>query len=143
VPSAEAALTPPQRAIPDPVATAPAPRMLAKDVASLLTSGDAMLRTGDVTAARLYYELATEAENPEAALRLGKTYDRAYLALNGLNGIYADAAVAARWYQYAQALGSDEAGAALAGVVSDDGTANPSNTLDKLFEQFLTSGKEQ
>ena len=144
LPIAEVALTPSQQAVPDPVAPAPAPRISAEEVANLLTSGDTALRTGDITTARLYYERATESENPQAALRLGKTYDPTYLALNGLNGVYADAAVAARWYRYAQALGSPEAGAALAAVVGSNGTANPSK-VDKLFEQFLsrTSGKGQ
>lgn len=133
LPRGEATMMTAQHADPHPVA--PAPRISAEEVVTLLTAGNAALRTGDVTTARLYFERATEAENPQAALRLGNTYDPGYLVLVGLSGVRGDAAVAARWYRYAQALGSVEAGTALVRVVGNDGTPH---ALDNLFDQFLS-----
>lgn len=127
----------PQQAIPAP-APALTPQISAEEVATLLASGGAALRTGDITTARLYFKRATEAENPQAALRLGNTYDPAFLAAAGLKGVHSDAAVAERWYRYAQALGSAEAVTALAGLVGNDDVSNTPNAMNTLFEQFLS-----
>ena len=137
MPTTEAAMAVPQQAVADPV-SAPMPHIPPDEVAILLASGDAALRTADVTTARLYFARATEAENPQAALRLGNTYDPAFLAMAGLKGIHGDAAVAERWYRYAQALGSIEARAALAGIAGNDGISNTPNATNTLFEQFLS-----
>jgi len=47
-----------------PPATAPpaaSPRLSTEEIAELLARGDALLRTGDVASARLFYERATDA----------------------------------------------------------------------------------
>lgn len=129
----------PRQAAPVPAAApAPTPQITAEEIATLLASGEAALRTGDITTARLYFERATEAENPQAALRLGNTYDPAFLAMAGLKGVHSDAAVAERWYRYAQALGSAEATTALASLVGNDDVSNTPNAMNTLFEQFLS-----
>jgi len=127
----------PRKAVPNP-APAPPPQISAEEAAILLASGDAALRTGDITTARLYFERATEAENPQAALRLGNTYDPAFIAMAGLKGVHGDAAVAERWYRYAQALGSTDAATALASLVGNGDISSTPNAMNNLFEQFLS-----
>jgi TPR repeat protein len=84
-------------------------RASAAEVSALLTRGDSLLGAGDVASARQFYERATDAGNPQAALRLGETYDPSFLALAGLNGVRGDLAVATRWYRRARELGNPEA----------------------------------
>jgi hypothetical protein len=79
------------------------------EISSLLTRGDSLLGVRDVTSARLYYERAADAGDAQAALRLGKTYDPAFLALARLNEVRGDPVVAARWYRHARDLGNPEA----------------------------------
>ena len=79
------------------------------EVSSLLTRGDSLLGVRDVTSARLYYERAADAGDAQAALRLGETYDPAFLALAGLNEVRGDPVVATRWYRRARELGNPEA----------------------------------
>jgi TPR repeat protein len=68
---------------------------------------------GDVASARLFYERAAEAGDGQAALRLGESYDPAFLARSHLNGVRGDAVAAARWYRQARELGITEAEALL------------------------------
>src|SRR5205807_2187786 len=49
------------------------------DVSMLLNRGDSLLSTGDIASGRLFYQRAAEAGNGQAALRLGNTYDPAFL----------------------------------------------------------------
>jgi hypothetical protein len=56
---------------------------------ALMARGDALV------AARLFYEFAADAGNAQAALRLGQTYDPAFLAKAQLRGVRPDASVAA------------------------------------------------
>jgi hypothetical protein len=79
------------------------------EFSSLLTRGDSLLGVRDVTSARLYYERAADAGDAQAALRLGETYDPAFLALARLNEVRGDPVVAARWYRRARELGNPEA----------------------------------
>jgi|SRR5579863_1808048 len=138
----EAAVTPRQQTVTDPAAV-PIAQVSSDQVATLLVSGEAALRIGDIATARLYFARATEAENSRAALRLGNTYDPAFLSAAGLKGIHSDAVAAERWYRYAQALGSVEARTALVGLAHNDNISNTSDDMSTLFERFLsrTGGK--
>jgi len=85
----------------------PAPS--ATEIAALLARGDALIAKGDLASARLFYERAAEAGDGQAALRLGESYDPAFLAQAHLNGVRGDAVAAARWYRRARELGITEA----------------------------------
>jgi TPR repeat protein len=73
-----------------------------------LARGDTLLRTGDVASARLFYERAADAGDGRAALRLGATFDPAFLEENVLRGVRGDSARARLWYQRARDLGEVE-----------------------------------
>jgi hypothetical protein len=122
---------------PTPAAQAVGARLPAEEVAALLARGDALFGNGDIVSARLYYERAAEGGDAQAALRLGETYDPAFLARARLNGALSDAAAAARWYRYARGLGAVEAEILLTGVAANDEPAKSSKDMNKLFEQFL------
>ena len=69
---------------------------------------------GDIASARVSLKRAAIAGNAQAALELGKTFDRAFLAKWGVLGPAADAAQAREWYDRAIKLGSTEASQHLA-----------------------------
>jgi hypothetical protein len=79
------------------------------EVAELMTRGDEMLATGDVAAARLFYERAAESGNAAAERQAGKTYDPLFLADTHVRGLRGDPVAAARWYRKASAGGDAEA----------------------------------
>jgi hypothetical protein len=81
------------------------------DITELMTRGDEMLATGDVAAARLFYERAAESGNPAAERQAGKTYDPLFLAETHVRGLQGDPVAAARWYRKASAGGDREADA--------------------------------
>ena len=59
-----------------PVAAAePAPTISQPEMDELMARGRQMLATGDIVAARLFFERAAEAGNAAAAAEAGKTYD--------------------------------------------------------------------
>ena len=89
-----------------PAATA---RLPADELAALLARGDTLFGNRDITSARLFYERAAEGGDAQAALRLGETYDAAFLVKAGLRGVRDDPAAAARWYWRAHALGAADA----------------------------------
>ena len=70
-----------------------------------MARGDAFLRVGDIASARLFYERAADAGNGSAALRLGATFDSAFLSRAGVRGMPGDPARAASWYRRALDLG--------------------------------------
>jgi TPR repeat protein len=74
-----------------------------------LEHGDAMLRNADLTSARLFYERAAAGGDGRAALRLGATFDPAFLDRAGLRNVKGDAAEARLWYGRALDLGMAEA----------------------------------
>lgn len=92
-----------------PALASPNPRLSAAEVSDLLGHGDALLRTGDVASARLFYERAAAAGDGRAALRLGVTFDPAFLGRAGLRNVQGDAAEAQSWYSRAFDLGAAEA----------------------------------
>lgn len=87
---------------------APGPGLSGAEIAVLLEHGDAQLRTGDVASARLFYERAAAAGDARGALRLGATFDPAFLGRAGLGKMRADAAEARSWYGRALDLGAAE-----------------------------------
>jgi hypothetical protein len=84
-------------------------RISPSEAAALRQRGDALLATGDVASARLFYERAATAGDAMAALRSGEAHDPQFLAEAGITGVRGDRAVAARWYRRAAELGAREA----------------------------------
>jgi hypothetical protein len=80
-----------------------------EEVAVLLKRGKDLIATGDLAAARLMLRRAAEANNAEAALALGATYDPLVLRQLKAYGFTADAAMARSWYEKAAELGSSAA----------------------------------
>ena len=89
-------------------------------VAILISRGDALLATGDVTAARLMYRRAADTQSIAGALAMGMTFDPKVLAQIGVQGLSADTQLAALWYQRAATLGSSDAVRLLRQLRSDD-----------------------
>lgn len=85
------------------------PRQSAADAAALLARGDVLFSAGDIDAARLFYQRAAEAGEPEAAIRLGETFDPTFLDHLHLRGIPGDVEAALTWYRRARDLGAAEA----------------------------------
>ena len=80
-----------------------------QEAATVLARGDAVLRTGDVTSARLFYLLAAEGGDSTAALRLGMTFDPAFLQEARLGHVVGDLPQALHWYRRSSDLGSSSA----------------------------------
>lgn len=76
---------------------------------SLLARGDAFLTTGDLASARLFYESAAAAGNGMAALRLGGTFDPAFLMRARIGRVQGDSSKALYWYRKARDLGNNDA----------------------------------
>jgi Protein of unknown function (DUF2914) len=74
-----------------------------------LARGNAYLQNGDIASARLFYRLAAEHGNSEAAMRVGLTFDPLYLSAEGVVGMKPDVGQAAEWYARAMEMGSSEA----------------------------------
>ncbi|HZB90709.1 MAG TPA: hypothetical protein VE397_04655, partial [Stellaceae bacterium] len=81
----------------------------AADLVELMARGDQLLATGDMVAARLFYERAAEHGSAAAARQAGKTYDPLFLAESNARGLRGDPVAAARWYRKASAGGDREA----------------------------------
>ena len=95
-----------------PAATALAPPIsgLSKaELTELLHHGDTLLRIGDISSARLFYERAADAGDGRAALRLGASFDPEFLGRLGLGKLQADPAEARSWYSRARDLGEIDA----------------------------------
>jgi hypothetical protein len=85
------------------------PILSAAEMSELLKHGDDLLQIGDIASARLFYERAAIAGNGRAALRLGATFDPAFLERAGLRNLKGDVAAARSWYSRALDLGLAEA----------------------------------
>jgi hypothetical protein len=94
---------------PTPSAASTPPAMAPEVVAVLITRGDELLSTGDVTAARLMYGRAAAAASADGAAAMGMTFDPTILPRFGVRGLEADRQQATIWYQRAADLGSSEA----------------------------------
>ena len=68
----------------------------------LVKKGDEQLAEGNVAAARLFYERATDAGLAQGAMALAATFDAVELARIGVRGIQPDAKEARRWYERAR-----------------------------------------
>jgi TPR repeat protein len=88
---------------------------------ALLARGDALFVSGDLASARLFYERAANAGDGHAALRLGETFDPAFLARTGLVGFRANASVAAYWYRRAGELGVSDGKILLQAIAAETG----------------------
>jgi hypothetical protein len=75
----------------------------------MLARGEEYLASGNVAAARDFFERAADIGLAAAALRLAATYDPEELRRSQAQGIVADAAMARQWYQRARELGEPEA----------------------------------
>jgi hypothetical protein len=95
---------------PDAAAGAPAlTNLTSNGIKALINRGDLLLGSGDITSARLFYERAANAPDAQAALRLGESYDPAFLQRARLNRAAGSVSLAAQWYQRAGELGAPEA----------------------------------
>ena len=112
-PEPNAAMAP---ALPPPemtstVATSPRPieqGFSASEIAALLERGNALLRSGDVASARLFYERAADAGEAQGAVRLAETFDPVFLDRAYLRGVRGDFAAALSRYRRARELGATE-----------------------------------
>ena len=101
-------------AIPLPEATIAAAVPVNPEGKALLGKGDMLFKSGDLHTARQFYEQAFAKGVAEGALGVGRTYDPAVFAELKVQGLKADAKLAAEWYQRAAAAGSSDASLALA-----------------------------
>jgi hypothetical protein len=91
---------------PAPVLAAPAPDAVsAGETAELMARADQLIATGDIAAARGFYERAAEQGNAPAMTSVGKTYDPLFLEEMRVRGSRGDAGKAAEWYRRADAAG--------------------------------------
>ena len=90
-----------------PIAPPPAQRKLdQEEIAVLLKRGKDLIANGDLAAARLVLQRAANANDAEAALALGATYDPFVLRALKVYGFKADPVMARVWYEKARELGS-------------------------------------
>jgi len=110
---------------PAAVPVLPAARQLlsTEEIAELLARGDAFLNRGDIVSARLFYERAADTGDGRAALRVGTTFDRAFLGQNVLPHVQDDPTKARLWYQRARDLGEAEAERRLKSLETQPSTA--------------------
>jgi len=87
-------------------ATLPLP---AEQVTALLARGDAFVQRRDIASARPLYERAAAAGNGSAALRMGESFDPAFLDRIGVYQMAGDRHLALFWYRRARDLGNAEA----------------------------------
>ena len=67
------------------------------------------MRSGDVLAARRYYQVSVSAGVAGAAKGVARTYDPIYLQQMGVRGVLADPEAAKHWYEKAIEGGDTEA----------------------------------
>ena len=107
-----ATVSPPERAssllVATTPATPPATPTMATEIAELLTRGDSFVVVGDIASARVFYERAASAGDGRAALRMGTTFDPAFLRRAGLPRTFGDPAQARSWYRRASDLDDDK-----------------------------------
>jgi hypothetical protein len=101
----QAALVVPQSSAEETAALPPSP---SSDMAALIKRGDALLKAGDIAAARSAYERAAAGGNAKAQIGVGKTYDPLVLAKLKTRGVRGDPVQAASWYARASEAGDEE-----------------------------------
>jgi hypothetical protein len=80
-------------------------RLSAAEIAALVARGDAFVGMRDLVSARLFYALAVEAGDRGAALRMGATFDPAFLDRAGIRGEPGNQPEALSWYRRAGDFG--------------------------------------
>jgi hypothetical protein len=100
---------PPPPPKPESVATSPPQIRPSQTTIALLDRGNSMFALGDITAARLLFQRATELGSGRAAMKLANTYDPDFIGGHNVIGIQPDQATAAIWYRKAVALGEPQA----------------------------------
>ena len=100
-PAVKAGSSDPVSRPPGPVPQPPRLVLSASEIGELLARGDAFLRIGDLTSARLFYERAADAGNGQGAMRMGATFDPAFLGRAGSRSVQGDPAKARAWYRKA------------------------------------------
>jgi len=106
-----ATLSPPEPTSSFPAATTavpPASPLTAAEIAELFARGDSFVVIGDIASARVFYQRAASAGDGRAALRMGTTFDPAFLRRAGLPRTFGDPARARSWYRRAFYLDDDE-----------------------------------
>jgi TPR repeat protein len=106
----------------DPPAPALQRQLDGQEIMVLLKRGKDLIATGDLAAARLALRRAADANNAEAALALGATYDPFVLRELKVYGFTPDAAMARVWYEKARDLGSPAAPRRLEMLTQGTGT---------------------
>ncbi len=96
-------------AVPVPAPNASMPPQEAKAEDRLTARANELLRSGDVSGARLLLERSLKSGNPRAAFLFAETFDPHVLAKLGVRGIRGDVAKARDYYAQAQALGLTQA----------------------------------
>ena len=81
----------------------------AETLAALMTRAKSLLALGDIAAARLVLERATNAQDASAAFLLAQTYDPAVLGVRDTRSITANPVMARDWYRKAASFGSADA----------------------------------
>ena len=99
----------PTPAAPPAPAAPSAPAASTQELAQLVTRGDELLSTGDISGARLFYERAAEQGSALAMTAVGQTYDPIILQQARVRGVRGDAKRAAEWYRKAEAAGDPQA----------------------------------
>jgi succinoglycan biosynthesis transport protein ExoP len=101
---------------PTPAPTAPRPavalteqRLSGAEIAALVARGDAFVGARDIASARLFYQRAVEAGDEGAALRMGATFDPAFLDRTNIRGASGNQQEAVSWYRHARDLGEAKA----------------------------------
>src|SRR6185437_14880889 len=92
-----------------PAAVAVPDSVSADEIAALKARADQLVATGDIVAARGFYERAAEHGDAAAMTAAGKTYDPLFLDEMRVRGSRGDAGKAAEWYRRAGAAGDAEA----------------------------------
>ena len=95
--------------------------------------GDAYFGAGEISVARFYYEQAVDGGDAEATVRMGETFDPAFLRLGRLRRTFADTEAARFWYERALALGVAEAKQRLTYLEteSDESGATPTTRSER------------
>ncbi len=112
-PPASAAPTPAPPPVVMPAPAAPISAEIAAQAARNFLRGDEYLQTGDIAAARLFFERAARAGNMQAMTALARTYDPDALRQRGVVGLTPDPARAQFWYGKAAEAARAAAGAPL------------------------------
>jgi len=99
--------------IPLPVQQAVVVAPATGEAAALIAKGDRLFESGDLLAARQFYEQAFARGAPAAAFRAGQTFDPAVFAERGVKGLKPDPVKARDWYTRAAQAGNNDAALAL------------------------------